>query len=143
MTVGFDLDGTLDKPALRNLCNALLKAGHEVHIITGIFREAGDWQSSGAKHDKLDALGIAHEVHDNIGGESIVMLYGPEGPRAILHTLYAVKETFPLDYRLRDLGLRKGALSQKLGLDLFFDDSETYMKMMPCMDGNVTLLHVQ
>ena len=147
MKIGFDLDGTLDNPAIRDLAKALLAAGHEVHIITGLFIEAGEWQSSSAKHAKLERLGISHFTEEMIGccdKQPLTMCYGdPEAPAARLHMLYAVPETFPIDYRLRDLGLRKGNLSQQLGLDIFLDDSETYMKMMPCMDGNVALLHVQ
>lgn len=135
MKIGFDLDGTLDKPALANLCNAMLQAGHEVHIITGIFAEAGAWQGLDAKKDKLNRIGVP-AVTGELG-------WAPGNGIALLHALTAVDVSFGLDYRLRDLGLRKGDLSHKLGLEVFLDDSETYMKMMPVMNGGLTLLHVQ
>jgi len=129
------LDGTLDKPALANLCNALLKAGHEVHIITGIFAEAGAWQGVEAKKDKLLRIGVP-AVTSEFG-------WYPGNGVALMHPLTAVDVTFGLEYRLRDLALRKGDLSHKLGLEVFLDDSETYMTFMPVMNGGITLLHVQ
>jgi hypothetical protein len=131
MKIGFDLDGTLDKPALANLCNAMLQAGHEVHIITGIFAEAGAWQGVDAKLAKLERIGVP--------AQQGLAPYGA----ATLWPLVAVDVSFGLEYRLRDLALRKGDLSHKLGLEVFLDDSETYMKFMPVMNGGLTLLHVQ
>lgn len=138
MKIGFDLDGTLDKPAIANLCNAMLDAGHEVHIITGVFDEAGEWQSSDAKFTKLRRIGVEANFYENRAFYPHVK----HGPYAYLHVLHAVDVSFGLDYRLRDLGLRKGDLSHKLGLEIFLDDSETYMKMMPVMNGGITLLQV-
>jgi hypothetical protein len=137
MKIGFDLDGTLDKPAIALLANSLLSAGHEVHIITGIFIESGDWQSKQAKFEKLKRIGIEFvDVDDYWPAKKL------PGGQAILHCLFAVDASMGIDYRLRDLGLRKGALSEKLGLQIFLDDSETYMKMMPLMNGGITLLQV-
>lgn len=144
MKIGWDLDGTLDKPALRDLCLALLKAGVETHIITGIFDEAGNWQSEGAKRAKLRRLGIPFKERLDIEtdfADNVTMIDSVE-PAAFLHMLHAVKPEAGLDYRLRDLGLRKGELSERLGLDIFLDDSETYTKIMPAMNGAITILKV-
>lgn len=133
MRIGFDLDGTLDRPALAELAKSLLADGHEVHIITGVFDEAGDWQNGAAKYVKLVGLGIqCHEY-------PAVRQHGT----AMLHVLHAVDVSFGLEYRLRDLGLRKGALCHKFGITMFFDDSETYCEMLPKMSGSTQVLHVR
>lgn len=133
MKVGFDLDGTLDRPALRDLALALLESGHEVHIITGVFPEAENWQDGPAKRAKL----FRHRVP---------FYEWPNEPRegaARLHILTAVPSTFDRDYRLADLGLRKGELCERLGIEMFFDDSDKYCEMIPKMAGAVTVLHVR
>jgi hypothetical protein len=130
MKVAFDLDGTLDKPALRNLALSLLSAGHEVHIVSGCFLEAGDWQDETAKLDKLVRLGLA-QAGDGPGKYKL-----PEGLR--ISILEAVShERFDRDYRLADLGLRKGAYIEKNGIEIMFDDSELYCKLMPAYCGAV------
>lgn len=131
MIIGFDLDGTLDKPSLAGLCQILLAAGHEVHIITGTFPEAAGWQDAEAKRRKLNRLRISFTEQD-------VVKMGA----ARLHVLNAVPSTFDRDYRLADLGLRKGALCEELGIEIFFDDSALYCEMIPKMDGDVTVLQV-
>jgi hypothetical protein len=139
MKFAFDLDGTLDKPALASLANVLLKAGHEVHIFSGVFLEAGEWQSAASKFAKLKRLGIETNFVENAKHYPV----GTYGNYAILHCLNAVDPSFGRDYRLADLGLRKGALSDKLRIDVIFDDSEIYVKMIPAMNGRVTVLHVR
>ena len=134
MKIGFDLDGTLDRPAIRDLALALIKGGHEVHIITGVFVEAKEWQDEAAKKEKLTRLGIPYQMPD--------AMCQVEGT-AVLHVLDAVASTFARDYRLIDLGLRKGALCEKLGITMFFDDSETYVEMIPKMSGGTTVLQVK
>lgn len=108
---GFDLDGTLDKPHLVTLANDLICAGHEVHIISGCFLDA-DWQNEEAKQKKLIRLGVDH--------------------RAILHVIHALRvgEGRDLVYVLRDLGMRKGALVEELGIIAMFDDSQDYINDM-------------
>lgn len=126
MKVGFDLDGTLDRSAIRELALALLRDGHEVHVISGCFREAGDWQNQFAKYEKLARLGLI--TKDGIG------MSIPYNLRVVI--LDAVDhEKFPRDYRLVDLGLRKGAYIAEQGIELMFDDSELYCKTMPSMCG--------
>src|SRR6266478_1724156 len=102
MKIGFDLDGTLDRPHIAELCRVLLAGSHEVHIITGVFPEALGWQD--------------HKAH--------------------LHVLTAMPSTYDRAYRLTDLGLRKGALCEELGITLFLDDSALYCEMIPKMSGN-------
>ena len=115
MKIGFDLDGTLDRPAVAALCKALIAAGHEVHIISGCFDEAGQWQDVIAKQKKLYRLGIYPLV---------------------CHVIHAVDhKQFDRDYRLVDLGLRKGAYISEQGIEIMFDDSELYCKTMPSMCG--------
>jgi len=53
---GFDLDGTLDHPEIRDLANVLFDAGHEVHILTG-FVPGGTYTES-AKMEKIKRLGV-------------------------------------------------------------------------------------
>lgn len=138
MRIGFDLDGTLDKPALALLAKALLAAGHEVHVITGTFSEAGAWQDSDSKMDKMRRLGLPFRMFPYTS---------PPLPRSqpmcTLHVLTAADEKFDRDYRLADIGLRKGALCEKLGIEVYIDDSETYCKMVPAMAGGTVVLHVR
>jgi hypothetical protein len=131
MRFAFDLDGTLDRKVMRDLAKILLDAGHEVHIITGIFAEAGDWQDVDAKRLKLQRLGIPFT-------EDGKLLFG----HALLHILVAVDVSFSREYRLNDLGLRKGALCEQLGISIFIDDSSTYCEMVPKMSGDTLVLKV-
>ncbi len=131
MRIGFDLDGTLDRPQIAELAKWLIAGGHEVHIITGVFPEAVNWQDGNAKRRKLGRLDIPYTTGTLTEGV------------ATLHILDAVPATFARDYRLADLGLRKGALCEELGVTLFLDDSELYCEMVPKMSGNTTVLHVR
>lgn len=137
MKIGMDLDGTIDRPAVADLCRALIAAGHDVHIITGVFKESGDWQGIEAKREKLTRRGISFV--ENAEHRSEFSLVNP----AVLHVLDAVGPEFDRDYRLADLGLRKGALCEKLDLTLFIDDSLTYCEMIPKMSGGTVVLHVR
>jgi hypothetical protein len=126
--IGFDLDGTLDRPALRDLALALLAAGHEVFIVSGCFVEAGEWQDEQAKLEKLVRLGLAKP------GDAPGQFKLPD--RLHVEVLNAVDhKQFDRDYRLVDLGLRKGSYIERNGIELMFDDSELYCKMMPSMCG--------
>lgn len=128
MRFGFDLDGTLDRPAVRALAHALRDYGHEIHIISGCFTEAGEWQDHQAKHKKLARLGFGtiNEFPPSWCGLAGVHV----------HILDAVShKEFDRDYRLVDLALRKGSLVEKLGIEMMFDDSELYCKHMPSMCG--------
>lgn len=168
MKVGFDLDGVLDRPAMAALLKVLLEAGVEVHIITGIFDEAGEWQSEKSKREKLARIGIPTDI-DTVTfiswctAANMPLWYAPcfpllqpqqppltasstiTGRRAAptIHFLHAVDPSFGLDYRLRDLGLRKGELSERLGIDLMIDDSQLYCDVMRVMHGGLTVLQVR
>jgi hypothetical protein len=145
MKVGFDLDGVLDRPVLKALCLALLAAGIETYCITGVFPEALQWQDADAKRRKMDRLGIPYvemgkkhilEVSTRSKEEEMI-------GKVRLHILTAVASTFDRDYRLADLGLRKGALCEELGIELFIEDSELYAEMIPKMSGGTTILLVR
>lgn len=131
MKIGFDLDGTLDVGPIREVALALLKAGWEVHIITGVFKEAGSWQDADAKRTKLNRLGIPFTEYP-------ALVAG----KARLHILEAVSETYDRAYRLADMGLRKGALCFQLDVELFIDDSDTYCNMIQNMSGDTAVLKV-
>lgn len=125
MKIAFDLDGTLDRPAVRDLALALLKAGHEVHILSGCFTEAGKWQDSTAKMNKLVRLGLVGVGHGYIAPACLKIMILP----AVDH------KQFDRAYRLVDLGLRKGAYCEEHGITLIFDDSEVYCETIPSMCG--------
>jgi hypothetical protein len=58
MTVyGFDLDGTLTRPEIRNLANDLFAAGHKVYVITGGLSDTGEWTKE-ARVKYLKHLGV-------------------------------------------------------------------------------------
>jgi hypothetical protein len=135
MKIGFDLDGTLDRPGMAELAKVLLAGGHEVFVISGCFDEAGAWQDEGAKWAKLVRLGLAVETD----------LFPPYMAEPGLHltVLHAVShEKFDRDYRLADIGLRKGAFIAEQGIQVMFDDSEMYCKLMPAYCG-ATIAHVR
>jgi hypothetical protein len=136
MKIGFDLDGTLDRPVLRDLCVALLQAGHEIHIISGVFPDATGWQDGPAKHEKLARLGIPVREW----GRSTAQEMAQKGPYAYLHVLNALPSTFDRNYRLIDLGLRKGEICERLGITLFVEDSALYAEMLPKMSGGTLVL---
>ena len=115
----------------------------EVHIITGIFAEAGNWQSVEAKLAKLKRIGISVKWNEGEGTLCPVTRVHGDAPYAILHALTAVGPEMGLDYRLRDLGLRKAALTEELGISVIFDDSKTYCDIMPAMNGGLTILQVR
>lgn len=121
MKVAFDLDGTLDRPAVASLAKELIAAGVEVHIITGTFEEGGPWQDTQEKKAKVRRLGLE---------------------AARLHVIMAKPEAYPREYRLADIGLRKGALCLELGIDILIDDSAVYCEMAPKMYGGLTVMKV-
>jgi len=144
MKIGFDLDGTLDRPAMRALCKHLLRSNQQVYIITGVFPEARGWQDEAAKRAKLERLGIPYYVCEelDLNSDKAILEGDIHDPVAQLYVLNAVPSTFDRDYRLIDLGLRKGALCERLGVEMFFDDSSTYCEMLPKMSGNTLVLKV-
>ncbi len=140
MKAAFDLDGTLDRPGIAKLANALLNAGHRVYIMTSHFKEGGEWQSPMSKMEKLRRVGVPFEYTTGPLGKTI--FYG-EAQRAELIILEAVDVSFSLDYRLRDLGLRKGELCERLGVDLIVDDSPAFAEVFRLMNGHTNFLQVR
>lgn len=135
MKVAFDLDGTLDRPAVLTLCKELLNEGHSVHIVSGMFLES-NWQLANDKLAKLARMGLikrstvlqdAYELPINLRVKFI---------EAVDHA------KFDRDYRLADIGLRKGAYLSEQGIDIMFDDSELYCKLMPAYCGT-QIVHVR
>lgn len=139
MKIGYDLDGTLDKEPVRKLALALAKEGHEVHVITGMFPDGQSWQGVEAKIRKMKRLGFRNFTYNMTRH---VELEYADGPLVFLHILEAqpVSPTRNLEYVLRDLGLRKGALIEELGIELMFDDSATYCEMVRRTSGATTAL---
>jgi len=129
MKIGFDLDGVLERPVMRELLLRLREAGVEIHIITGSFDEV-IWQSADAKRAKLDRL-------------KIPFTEWPAVPGPQLHIIHGVDRSFDIEYRLRDIGLRKGLLTEELGIDIMIDDSTLYCDVMPVMNGALTVLQVR
>lgn len=58
MKWGFDLDGTLDHIEIRDMCNALYDAGHEIHILTGFVPGGG--YTAEDKLAKIERLGVKY-----------------------------------------------------------------------------------
>lgn len=121
MIVGFDMDGTLDRPAILQLAIALDAAGHDVHVISGMFPEdEAPWQNEEAKWDKFDKYLRLTNIKFHI-------------VRAL-----PVSATKNLDYVLRDLNLNKANLLRTLGIELYIDDS-SYTPVMKGMCGTQLL----
>jgi len=139
MKVAFDLDGTLDRKVLADLCKILLDGGHEVSVITGVFSESGAWQGGESKRLKLSRLGIPFNQYDELepvagfNVQHVARLFVLESAPTAAYTT--------MD-RLRDIGLRKGALCERLGVQMFFDDSSIYCEMVPKMSGDTLTLKV-
>ena len=124
LVIGFDMDGTLDIPAVRDLAAALAVAGHEVHVITGMFPQwESPWQDEAAKYEKFDGFNLPKSVH--------------------LHIIEAlpVQTDRNIDYVLRELNLRKGDLCRRLGVSVMIEDS-SLCATMKAMCGT-TVLRIQ
>lgn len=94
---GFDLDGTLDRPALARMANDLHDAGHEVYVITGGLADAGEWLL-GTRERKLAALGVRYT--------GIVRCIDPD---------------------IQMVGILKGRQCRELGISVMLDDDHRYM----------------
>lgn len=95
---GFDLDGTLDRPALRDLCNALYDAGHQTYVITGGFEDSGEWTEE-ARRQRLADLGVR-----------------------CTELRRCIALGFPLIAEL------KKRVCEELKIDVYFDDMVTYLE---------------
>ncbi len=107
---GFDLDGTLDRPALAQLTNDLYDAGHKVYVVTGGLADTGEWTMA-AREAKLAALGV--------------------------HCTGIIR---CLDPDIRMLGLLKGRECRRLGISVMFDDSSFYLRGIAEVSDVVRLL---
>lgn len=94
---GFDLDGTLDIPAIAQLANDLYAAGHEVYIVTGGFGDRGEWTIT-EREKKLTRLKVRYT-----------------------EIIRCLKPTF------EEIGQEKGRVCHERGIILLFDDSDTYI----------------
>jgi hypothetical protein len=106
----FDLDGTLDRPALAQLANDLHDAGHEVWVITGGLADTGEWTLE-AREQKLAALGVRCA--------GIVRCINPD---------------------IRKLGALKGRECARLGITVMVDDSLPYLEGAAGASSAVRLL---
>lgn len=107
---GFDLDGTLDRPALAQLANDLYDAGHEVYVVTGGLSDEGEW-SAAAREQRLAALGVRCTA--------IVRCIDPDTWR---------------------IGALKGEACARLGISVLVDDSCHYLEKVPDASDAVRLL---
>ena len=111
MTVyGFDLDGTLDRPALAQLANDLYDAGHEVYVITGGLADAGEWTLA-AREQRLAELGVRCT--------GIVRCLDPDTGK---------------------IGALKGLECSRLGISVLLDDSIYYLSSITMFSNVVRLL---
>jgi tagatose-1,6-bisphosphate aldolase len=97
MKYGFDLDGTLDRPVIRDLCNILFDAGHEIYVITGGIADTGEWTEE-ARKEKLLKIGAKYTK-----------------------IIRCLKPSFP------EIAEEKDRMCKELSIDLFFDDMPVYI----------------
>ena len=107
---GFDLDGTLDQPALALLANDLYDAGHEVYVITGGLSDSGEWTLA-AREDRLAALGVRCT--------DIIRCLDPD---------------------VRNIGALKGKACARLGITVMLDDMPLFMNGIATASDVVRLL---
>lgn len=114
MRLGFDLDGTLDHPELKDLCNLLYDAGAQIHIITvGALASAGYESTAQRKRDKLQALGVKYHH---------------------LHLIVAATA--------EEAGDEKAAICEYHSIKVMIDDSETFVNQM-IQGTEAIILHVR
>lgn len=94
---GFDLDGTVSLPAIRDLANDLYDAGHDVYIITGGLADSGEWTMQ-ARIDRLQEYGVRYT--------EIVRVLDPD---------------------ISKLGRLKGDECNRLGVSVMLDDAVPYL----------------
>lgn len=124
MRYAFDLDGCLDRPAIRLLARGLVDAGNEVHILSGVWPE-GDWQSVKAKQAKLIEMDLAYEHPIN----------GFTMKKGFYIFMAAPNAAAPREDRLLEIAFQKGDYCRRLNISVMFDDSEHYIKHMPAFCG--------
>jgi len=113
VNVGFDLDGTLDVPAIRDLANALHAAGHGVFVVTGGLADSGDWTMP-AREAKLRALGVNYT--------EIVRCITP---------------------RMEDIGALKALECGEREISMLIDDAGMYIQGARSVSDDLCLLQVR
>ena len=115
MKIGFDLDGTLDRPELARLANMYMDAGFEVHVITVVqLGQAGYITTKAEKIKKLAKLGVRYTKLHLVRGET-----------------YSA------------CGVAKAEVINEEGIIMMFDDAPTFVKMTVKFTKNCTVLEVQ
>src|SRR5689334_11256222 len=95
---GFDLDNTLDRPAIAQLARDLFAAGHEVHIITAIEANADNARYL-ETFTKINRLQVPFtKVHITLG------------------------------YTLEEMGALKANIIEAHGITMMLDDSPTFCR---------------
>lgn len=96
-TYAFDLDGTLDKPWITQLCNDLYDAGHTILIVTGGLADSGEWTVP-AREQRLQQLGVKYS--------EIVRVIDPD---------------------IQKIGGLKGRICAERKAIVLFDDADMYL----------------
>jgi hypothetical protein len=111
MKIGFDLDGTLDRPQLATLARYLHEEGHEVHVITcSRIAQFGYSETRDNKVKKLLRLAVPYtKLHLVEGGT------------------------------YSEAGVAKAGVIEREGIELMFDDSPTFCEIMTGLTKAVIL----
>ena len=107
---GFDLDGTLTRPALARLANDLHDAGHEVYVVTGGLADSGEWTLT-AREQRLAELGVRYTA--------IIRCIDPDIAR---------------------IGILKGEQCARLGIAVLVDDSRLFLDGVATVSDVAALL---
>lgn len=114
--IGFDLDGTLDRPEIAALARVLFAAGVEIHIITAGY--VGETEETAAemvarKEARLEFLGVPYSKLHIVTGQSF-----------------------------EEAGQEKAAIINYYELPIMFDDAPTFVKEM--VEGtSAMILHLK
>ena len=115
MKIGFDLDGTLDRPVIAQMANMYFDAGFEVHVITVCqLAQAGYITSKADKIKKLEKLGVRYTKLHLVRGATY-----------------------------SECGVAKADVINKEGIVLMFDDAPTFVKMITKFAPTCVVLEVQ
>jgi DNA-binding LacI/PurR family transcriptional regulator len=105
-TYGFDIDGTLTIPAIRNLASHLFASGHKIHIITGGLRKPNEEHKIGTRmahrQKQLEKLGVSlyHSLHVCVGVTT------------------------------EEVANEKAKVCREQGIDVMFEDSRIYIDII-------------
>ena len=115
MKVGFDLDGTLDRPEIARLANMYYDAGIEVHVITVVqLGQTGYITTRKAKMDKLTLLGVRYTKLHLVRGQTY-----------------------------NECGIAKADVINAEGIVLMIDDAPSFVKMIVKHAPGCLVLEVQ